>query len=127
VEQYVEADQLSYQQAAAPRGVVRGYVTPKGQPQIDERALHRTTVWRWAMFLGAQLPALQTGMALHLERQPLSTFPHFAGDVSPRKHRSQRRRDALSVARRLLRLLPLWEREFSAKLLPRFATRPPDS
>lgn len=122
----MDRDELSYQRTAAPRGVVRGYLTPPGQAEIDERALHRATLWRWAMFLGAQLPAMQLGLALYLERQPLSTFPHFTGDVSPRKHRSQRRRQSLQIARRLLHLLPLWEREFSTRLLPRFATRPPD-
>ena len=58
---YLEQDQLSYQQAVAPNGRVIGYVAPQGQEKIDERALHRSTLWRLVLFLGAQTIALQTG------------------------------------------------------------------
>jgi hypothetical protein len=51
---YVEQDRRSYQRAVTPQGRVIGYVTPANQARIDERALHRSTLWRFLGFLGAQ-------------------------------------------------------------------------
>jgi hypothetical protein len=125
--EYLEHDQRSYQQVAAPQGMVRGYVTREGAAAIDERALHRTTVWRWVTWLGAQTAALQVGMQLWLEHDPLSTLHHFSAAVAPHKFRSLRREEQLRAARRLLRLSDLWDATFGRPFFPRFATRPRDS
>lgn len=121
---YLEQDRLSYQRTVAPGGRTIGYVTPPGQKKIDERALHRSTLWRFVFFLGAQTAALQAGLQLWGERDPLSTLHRFVGAVSPHKYRSEQRGEILRTARRLLHLIDRWDRAFTESFFPRFATRP---
>ena len=121
---YLEQDRLSYQRAVAPRGRVIGYVTPPDQEKIDERALHRSTLWRFLLFLGAQTVALQAGLQLWSQHDPLSTIHRFAGAVAPHKYRSQQRSEILRTARRLLHLIDRWNAAFTESFFPRFATRP---
>ena len=121
---YLQQDQLSYQRIVAPGGRAIGYVTRQGQERIDERALHRSTLWRFLFFLGAQTAALQAGLQLWSEHAPLSMMHRFVGAVSPHKHRSEQRREMLCTARRLLHLIDRWDRAFSEPFFPRFATRP---
>lgn len=123
-EEYLEHDERSLQDVVAPHGRVIGYVTPPGQPQIDERALHRSTLWRLLAFLGTQVTALQTGLQLWSEREPLSTLHRFLGAVAPHKYRSPQRGEGLRTARRLLHLRDRWDRAFHEPFFPRFATRP---
>ncbi len=122
--EYLEQDQRSYQQIVTPRGRVIGYVTPSGQMKIDERALHRSTLWRFVFFLGVQTTALQHGLELWSEHEPLSTLHRFLGGVAPHKYRSQPRAEILRTARRLLHLIDHWDRTFARPFFPRFATRP---
>jgi hypothetical protein len=121
---YLEQDRLSYQRAVAPGGRPIGYVTPEGQQRIDERALHRSTLWRWVLLLGSQIVALQVGLQLWSEHDPHSTMHRFLGSVSPRKHRSEQRGEMLRTARRLLHLIDRWDQTFPEPFFPRFATRP---
>ncbi len=121
---YLEQDQRSYQQVVAPQGCVIGYVTPPGQEKIDERALHRSTLWRFLLFLGVQTVALQAGLSLWSEQEPLSTLHRFLGGVAPHKYRSPQRGETLRTARRLLHLLDHWDRTFAQPFFPRFATSP---
>lgn len=121
---YLEQDRLSYQQAVAPGGRVHGYVTPPEEKKIDERALHRSTLWRLLFFLGTQTVALQAGLQLWIEHDPLSTLHRFLGPVGPHKHRSQQRGEILRTARRLLHLVDHWNRTFPEPFFPRFATDP---
>jgi hypothetical protein len=121
---YLEQDRLSYQRTVAPGGRTIGYVTPPGQKKIDERALHRSTLWRFVFFLGAQTAALQAGLQLWGERDPLSTLHRFVGAVSPHKYRSEQRGEILRTARRLLHLIDRWDLAFAESFFPRFATRP---
>jgi hypothetical protein len=121
---YLEQDRLSYQRTVAPGGRVIGYVTPAGQQKIDERALHRSTLWRFLFFLGTQSAALQAGLQLWSEHDPLSTMHRFVGAVSPHKYRSTQRGEILRTARRLLHLIDRWKQTFADSFFPRFATRP---
>jgi len=130
---YLEQDHLSYQQAVAPGGQVIGYVTPPNasttgtassdEDKIDERALHRSTLWRFLLFLGTQTTALQVGLRLWSEHDPSSTMHRFVGAVAPHKYCSQKRGEILRSARRLLSLIDHWRRTFSESFFPRFATR----
>lgn len=121
---YLEQDRLSYQQTVAPGGRPIGYVTPPGQQEIDERALHRSTLWRLVLLLGGQCAALQAGLQLWSEHDPSSMMHRFLGAVSPQKHRSEQRGEILRTARRLLHLNDRWDGTFPEPFLPRFATRP---
>ena len=121
---YLEQDRLSYQRAVAPGGRVIGYVTAPEQKQIDERALHRSTLWRFLLFLGCQSAGLQAGLDLCSEHDPLSSLHRFLGTVAPHKYRSEKRQEILRTARRLLHLINHWERTFVEPFFPRFATRP---
>jgi hypothetical protein len=121
---YLGQDRLSYQRAVAPAGRAIGYVTPQGQEKIEERALSRSTLWRFLFFLGAQTAALQAGLRLWSEHEPLTTMHRFVGEVAPHKHRGQQRGEVLRTARRLLHLIDRWDRAFTAPFFPRFATRP---
>lgn len=121
---YLQQDRLSYQRAVAPRGCVIGYVTPREQEKIDERALHRSTLWRFLLFLGMQTTALQLGLQVWSEHDPLSTVHRFVGAVAPHKYRSEQRQQILFTARRLLHLIDCWDRTFAESFFPRFATRP---
>ena len=123
-DRYLQQDRRSYQQAVAPGGRVIGYVTPKGQEKIDERALSRSTLWRFMFWLGAQNVALQAGLQLWSEHDPLTTMHRFLGAVAPHKHRSEQRREILQTARRLLHLIDRWNQTFAEPFFPRFATRP---
>ncbi len=121
---YFERDELSCQAVVAPQGRVIGYVTPLGPEKIDERALHSSTLWRFLLFLGAQTVALQAGLSLWSEHEPLSTLHRFLGGVAPHKYRSPPRGEILGTVRRLLHLIDHWDRTFAPSFFPRFATSP---
>ena len=131
---YLEQDHLSYQQAVAPDGQVIGYVAPpnavstdtasSSENKIDERMLHRSTLWRFLRFLGTQTTALQVGVQLLSEHDPLVAMHRFVGAVAPHKYRSRKRGELLRTARRLLSLIDHWNRTFPEPFFPRFATRP---
>lgn len=122
--EYLECDQLSYQQIVAPQGRVIGYLTPPGKETIEERALHRSTLWRFVRFLGQQTAALQEGLELWNQHDPSATLHRFTGAVAPQKFRSPQREQTLRTARRLLDLIHRWDRAFGTPFFPRFATRP---
>lgn len=103
--------------------MVVGYVTPAAQEKIDERALNRSTLWRWVTFLGLQIPALQYGLELWQEQYPASSLHRFQGLVAPHKHRTEQRGILLRTSRRLLRLIDRWDRTFEQRFFPRFATK----
>jgi hypothetical protein len=122
--EYLENEGKSYRAIVAPNNVVTGYTTPPGQAKIDERALDATTLFRLLLFMGLQTVALQEGSQLLHEHDPLTTLHRFSGFVAPQKHRSERRREILSTARRLLELIDRWNRYFPEPFFPRFATSP---
>ena len=125
--QYLEQDETSYQQAVTENGRVIGYVTPPNRERIDERALHRSTLWRFVQFLGLQIAGLEMGMRLLDDQDPIHATHRFTGAVAPRKFRSERRQQTLRTARRLLKLIDRWNQVFTERFFPRFATKPRDS
>ena len=122
--EYLEQDRPSYQRIVAPRQCVMGYVTPPDQDVIDERALHRSTLWRFLLFLGSQVASLRQGMELWSEHDPFSTLHRFLGGVAPHKYRSTQREETLRTARHLLHLIDHWEQNFEQPFFPHFATSP---
>ena len=121
-QEYVDYDQRSYRDVVTRNGLPIGYQGAPGEP-IDERRLHRSTVWRWLGYLGTQVISLQIGLDLWQQHDPQSTLHRFSGSVAPHKYRSPQRDRFLRTARRLLHLRHCWDRAFVEKFFPRFATR----
>jgi len=90
---------------------------------MEERALHHSTIWCMVAWMGVQSAALAIGRQQIQERNPASTCHRFLGAVAPQKFRSPQRQQLLCRARQLLHLIAEWERVFSTKFFPRFATR----
>lgn len=91
-------------------------------------ALSHTTLWRWLTFLGAMTLSLQAGTQAYQQANPSSSVHRFLGRVHPSRARSEQRLERLSVARRLLHLQSLWDRQFlTTPFFAHFATvaRPP--
>ena len=91
-------------------------------------ALSHTTLWRWLTFMGAMVLSLQAGTEAFLQANPTSTFHRFLGIVHPSRARTHERLEMLSIARRLLHLQSLWDRQFlTTPFFAHFATvaRPP--
>ena len=74
-------------------------------------------------WLGCQLPALTLGRQLVQQKDPGSTCHRFVGAAAPHKFRSPQRGLLLQRSRQLLHLIAEWDRLFSEKFFPRFATR----
>lgn len=94
----------------------------------DTPALSHTTLWRWLTFLGAMTLSLQVGTEALLQANPSSAIHRFAGLVHPKHPHSEKRLKMLSIARRLLHLQTLWDRQFlTTPFFAHFATvtRPP--
>ena len=120
---YLDEDDQSYQSCVTHKKMRCGYVTPPGQERIDERALNRSTLWRWVGYLGTQVVALQYGLDLWQQHDPSSSLHRFLGPVTRHKYRTPRRHQCLRTARRLLHLIERWDRVFEERFFPRFATR----
>lgn len=123
VQKYLDDDCQSYESCARNEGMVQGYVTPEGQGAIDERALHRSTAWRLATYLGSLVISLQRGLDLWQQYDSSSSLHRFMGAIAPHKYRTPQRAETLRTARRLLHLIDRWDRTFPEKFFPRFATR----
>jgi len=119
----VENDRQSYRETASPGKRAIGYQPPPGSSVVEERALHHSTIWCMVAWMGVQSAALAIGRQQIQERNPASTCHRFLGAVAPQKFRSPQRQQLLCRARQLLHLIAEWERVFSTKFFPRFATR----
>jgi hypothetical protein len=119
----LENDRQSYRQTASPGRRVTGYQTPRESSAIDERALHHSTIWCMLTWLGSLCVALAQGRQQIQEHHPGSACHRFVGAVAPHKFRSPQREQLLQRSRQLLHLSAEWERLFSQKFFPRFATR----
>ena len=94
----------------------------------DAPALSHATVHRWLGFLGAMVISLQLGTVALLQADPNSSLHRFVGLVDPKRARTQERLKVLAIARRLLHLQTLWDRQFlTCSFFSRFGTiaRPP--
>jgi hypothetical protein len=120
---YTENDQQSYRQTTSPGGRATGYQQPPESSAPEERGLHHRTVWSFLSWLGSQSAALALGRQHIQEQHPGSTCHRFLGAVAPQKFRSPQREQLLRSSRQLLHLIAEWERLFSRKFFPRYATR----
>jgi hypothetical protein len=120
---YLEHDQATYESSVRQDAMPCGYATEENAPVIDERALHRSTLWRLVGYLGALTVSLQWGLNLWQQRYPTSLMHRFTGQVAPHKYRTPQRAETLRIARRLLYLQTHWDAKSAVRFFPRFATR----
>ena len=90
---------------------------PKRQPE----GLAPSTVWRWLSWLGAMPNTLRAACALVRQQDPNATLHRQPWAVSPRKYRSDKRRDTLIEAMQLLAADRLCEGVFGRGIFPRYA------
>ena len=119
---YLEHDRQTYRQTVCSGAMPLWYESHAGTP-LAVRALHLATLWQLLAWLGSQTAALERALALLSQHDPANDLHRFVGAVAPRKYRSPERRDILTTARRLLRVIDCWDRTFPERFFPRFATR----
>jgi hypothetical protein len=86
-------------------------------------ALAPSTVWRWLSWLGDGLPrTLQAARQLIAERDRGSALHRETWPVSPRKYRSEPRRQTLQRSAELLVLAGIFPRLFGKAIFPDLAT-----
>jgi len=117
-EEYLENEQTSYQQTVDPIAYDR-------EPDENEPCLEKPTLWRWVGWLGSLEENLSN--ALHLIRQKSPSHGIFRqmNLVSPRKYRSDKRKEILNLAVRFLRTEREFKEIFKISIFPRFATGVP--
>ncbi|MCY2990820.1 MAG: hypothetical protein NTY19_23525 [Planctomycetota bacterium] len=120
---YLEHDQQSYRETVSPGGRVTGYQTPPGEANIDERALHHSTVWWMLTWLGSQAAALAKGCRVIRPHHAGSACHRVLDAVAPHKFRSPEREQVLRLAKHLLYVTTACDRPLPERFFPRFATR----
>jgi hypothetical protein len=94
--------------------------TPAGLERAS--GLAPSTVWRWLSWLGG-MPATLCGVwDLIRQKEPDATLHRQSWAVSPRKYRSEKRRDVLVQAMQLLAVDRVCEGLFREGIFPRYAT-----
>jgi hypothetical protein len=93
--------------------------TPAGLEKA--RGLAPSTVWRWLSWLGGVPRTLRAAWDLIRQKEPNATLHRQLWVVSPRKHRSEQRRDTLVRAMQLLAVDRVCEGILGHGIFPRFA------
>lgn len=94
--------------------------TPAGLEKAS--GLAPSTVWRWLSWLGGMPGTLRAAWDLIRQKEPDATLHRQLWVVSPRKHRSEQRRDMLLEAMQLLAVDRVCQGFFGTGLFPRYAT-----
>ena len=80
-----------------------------------------STVWRWLSWLGGMPGTLRAAWDLIRQREPGSALHRQSWAVSPRKYRSEQRRDVLLAAMQLLAVDRVCAGLFGEGIFPRYA------
>ena len=94
--------------------------TPAGLEKAS--GLAPSTVWRWLSWLGRMPATLRATWDLIRQKEPDATLHRQAWEVSPRKYRSEKRRDTLMQALQLLAVDRVCAELFGQGVFPRYAT-----
>ena len=81
-----------------------------------------STVWRWLGWLGEMPGTLRAAWDLIRQKEPAATLHRQSWAVSPRKYRSEKRRDVLLQAMQMLAVDRVCAGLFKEGIFPRFAT-----
>jgi hypothetical protein len=111
----------SYRKTVENQGMPIMYDDRKPAKERQPVGLAPSTVWRWLSWLGGMPGTLRAAWDLIRQKEPNSTLHRQAWAVSPRKYRSERRRDTLVRAMQLLAADRVCAGLFDAGIFPRYA------
>ena len=86
------------------------------------QGLAPSTVWRWLSWLGGMPGTLRAAWDLIRQKEPNATLHRQPWAVSPRKYRSEQRRETLVAAMQVLAVDRICGRIFGTGIFPRYAT-----
>lgn len=112
----------SYRKTVKDKGMPIMYDDRKPAKGRQPVGLAPSTVWRWLSWLGGMPGTLRGAWELIRQKEPDSTLHRQPWAVSPRKYRSERRRDTLIGAMQVLALDRACGALFGAGIFPRYAT-----
>ena len=112
----------SYRKTVKDKGMPIMYDDRKPAKGRQPVGLAPSTVWRWLSWLGGMPGTLRVAWELIRQKEPDSTLHRQPWAVSPRKYRSERRRDTLIGAMQVLALDRACGALFGAGIFPRYAT-----
>ena len=112
----------SYRKAVKDKGMPIMYDDRKPTKGRQPVGLAPSTVWRWLSWLGGMPGTLRAALKLIREKEPNSTLHRQPWAVSPRKHRSEKRREKLVAAIQVLAVSRVCVGLFGAGIFPRYAT-----
>jgi hypothetical protein len=112
----------SYRKTVEDQGMPVMYDDRKPAKGWQPVGLAPSTVWRWFSWLGGMPGTLRGAWELIRQKEPDSTLHRQPWAVSPRKYRSERRRDTLIGAMQVLALDRACGALFGAGIFPRYAT-----
>lgn len=112
----------SYRKTVEDQGMPVMYDDRKPAKGWQPVGLAPSTVWRWFSWLGGMPGTLRGAWELIRQKEPDSTLHRQPWAVSPRKYRSERRRDTLIGAMQALALDRACGALFGAGIFPRYAT-----
>lgn len=98
---YLEDDTATYRQVVRDENTVCGYDMNE-DGTMDERQLVGSTVYRWLTWIGAQTKKLSMVLEMVKALVPRSTIHRDPLPIPARKYRSEKRKEILQTARRLL-------------------------
>lgn len=111
----------TYRQSAEEEGRPTVYdEAPRGGE--SSAALAPSTLWRWLSWMGGLNRTAREALRVIREANPNASLHREAWTVSPKKYRSESRRQVLEKALELLVTEKIFLRQFHRSIFPHFAT-----
>jgi hypothetical protein len=111
----------SYRKTVKDEGMPLMYDDRKPANKRQPQGLAPSTVWRWLSWLGGMPGTLRAAWDLIRQKEPNSTLHRQPWAVSPRKYRSEKRRETLVEAIQMLAVNRVCQRIFGEGIFPRYA------
>jgi len=114
-QRYTEDDSMTYRKAKMK--TLLGH-------KDSEKQMEHTTIYHWITTLGKCRKVAAKAIDLILQVKPLSTICRDLASlwISPKKYRSEQRKEILIECRKLFRLEVLYRLIFKISIFPKFAT-----
>ena len=115
---YLEADNMTYQQAVMVDNSASGY------PQNDA-TLAPSTIHRWITTLGRFTQTCRTALCLLMQENPVSSICHSLAQIiiPQRKYKTKRRKKQLIRCRQLMIIEAFFHDTFKTSIFTKLATR----